>query len=363
MVCAMKTISKAVPVPPPAVVAVPAPAAPHLISKPVTRCDIAAWLMMAAGLLIAVNYHLISGLLAGLFVYAVIHRITSHLQEYRMERNHAKVAAVLFVSVAIIAATIGIVLFLIGLVKGRVADMPEMLHKITAVVESLRGSIRSPAIEEHIPDAEKLHGHVVAWLKDYSQHWPEFTAYTGRLMVHSILGIVIAAFLCFHVPHKGGPLAMSFFERMARLSDSFEKVFFAQVKISAVNTTMTATYLFIILPALGYRLPFRGTMLLVTFFCGLLPVIGNLISNSIILVLSLDLSAGVALGSFVFLVVVHKLEYFLNARIIGGQIESSAWEILAVMMVAEAVFGIPGVIIAPVVYAYVKYELKDYGLV
>jgi len=47
-------------------------------------------------------------------------------------------------------------------------------------------------------------------------------------------------------------------------------------------------------------------MLLVTFICGLLPVIGNLISNSVIVLLSLGESAGVALGSLAFLVVVHN---------------------------------------------------------
>jgi len=57
------------------------------------------------------------------------------------------------------------------------------------------------------------------------------------------------------------------------------------------------------------------------------------------------------------------LEYFLNAEIIGGEIESTAWEILVVMLIAESLFGISGVIIAPVVYAYIKCELAEFGLI
>ena len=70
----------------------------------------------------------------------------------------------------------------------------------------------------------------------------------------------------------------------------------------------------------------------------------------------------VALASLTFLVVIHKLEYFLNAKIIGAEIESTAWELLLVMVIFERIFGIGGIIIAPVYYAYVKNELKRQGL-
>jgi predicted PurR-regulated permease PerM len=104
-------------------------------------------------------------------------------------------------------------------------------------------------------------------------------------------------------------------------------------------------------------------MVAITFLCGLLPVLGNIISNTIITIVSLSHSwqlAGVSLG---YLVVVHKLEYFLNARIIGGQIQARAWEMLIAMLAMEAIFGIPGLVAAPVYYAYVKNELSGRGLI
>ena len=99
-------------------------------------------------------------------------------------------------------------------------------------------------------------------------------------------------------------------------------------------------------------------MIAVTFIVGLLPVIGNLISNTIIVVLSLGISVYAATGSLVFLVLIHKLEYFVNARIIGTQIRARAWELLVAMLVMEAWFGIPGVIAAPIYYSYLKDELS-----
>jgi predicted PurR-regulated permease PerM len=74
-------------------------------------------------------------------------------------------------------------------------------------------------------------------------------------------------------------------------------------------------------------------------------------------------SPWVALISLAFLVVIHKLEYLVNARIVGGEIQAAAWEILIALVVFETAFGIAGVILAPIIYAYVKKELVDRGLI
>jgi predicted PurR-regulated permease PerM len=82
----------------------------------------------------------------------------------------------------------------------------------------------------------------------------------------------------------------------------------------------------------------------------------------VIVVISLSKGIYVAAGSLGFLVFIHKLEYFVNARIIGGQIKAHAWELLIAMLVMESAFGIRGVIAAPVFYAYIKRELFDQEL-
>lgn len=70
-----------------------------------------------------------------------------------------------------------------------------------------------------------------------------------------------------------------------------------------------------------------------------------------------------AVASLTFLIVIHKLEYFTDTRIVGGQIHAAAWKILLALLAFEAAFGVPGVVLAPIVYAYVKRELVDRGLV
>jgi predicted PurR-regulated permease PerM len=93
-----------------------------------------------------------------------------------------------------------------------------------------------------------------------------------------------------------------------------------------------------------------------TFFCGLLPVVGNLISNSIIVGIGITVSPKMALACLVFLIIVHKLEYFLNSKIIGDRIRNPFWLTLLALILGEKLMGIPGIILAPVVLNYLKVE-------
>jgi predicted PurR-regulated permease PerM len=93
-----------------------------------------------------------------------------------------------------------------------------------------------------------------------------------------------------------------------------------------------------------------------TFFCGMLPIIGNLISNSIIVALSFRISPRAAVFSLIFLIVLHKLEYILNSKIIGDRIKNPVWLTLLGLILGERLMGIPGMIIAPVLLNFIKIE-------
>jgi predicted PurR-regulated permease PerM len=177
-----------------------------------------------------------------------------------------------------------------------------------------------------------------------------------------LIGMVIGAIVSFREARgerKTSVLLEQASARVGLLARSFRSVVFAQIKISAVNTTLTAIYLAAALPLLGINLPYKKSLIALTFIAGLLPVVGNLISNTVIVVVSLSGGLVLAMASVAFLVVIHKLEYFLNARIVGGRIHASAWELLCAMLVFEAAFGLPGLVAAPVYYAYFKAELKN----
>ena len=131
---------------------------------------------------------------------------------------------------------------------------------------------------------------------------------------------------------------------------SFARVIGAQIIISAINTGMTAVFL------IWNRFDYAMVIIVLTFLCGLLPIIGNLISNTLIIGVAFTSSPRLALISLIFLVVIHKLEYFLNSKIIGDLIKNTMWLTLVGIVIGEKLMGIPGMILAPVVLHYIKVE-------
>jgi predicted PurR-regulated permease PerM len=131
---------------------------------------------------------------------------------------------------------------------------------------------------------------------------------------------------------------------------SFHTVMGAQIIISTINTAFTGCFLFIA------DFPYWQLLIVVTFLCGLLPILGNILSNTIIVSVGLTVDFQHALGALAFLVVIHKLEYFLNSRIIGKRIQNPMWMTLLGLIIGERLMGVPGMILAPVILHYVKME-------
>jgi predicted PurR-regulated permease PerM len=131
---------------------------------------------------------------------------------------------------------------------------------------------------------------------------------------------------------------------------SFARVIGAQIVISTINTGLTAVFL------VWNGFPFAAVLIMLTFLCGLLPIVGNLISNTLIVGVGFTISPNLALLALIFLVVIHKLEYFLNSKIIGDRIRNPMWLTLIGLVLGEKLMGIPGMILAPVVLHYLKVE-------
>jgi predicted PurR-regulated permease PerM len=224
-----------------------------------------------------------------------------------------------------------------------------------------------PWLSEYLPyDTEGLQTGIIDWLHTHAGELQVIGKEAGRTIAHIVFGMVLGALISLQEvrsSHEYRPLTQALVARTIRLSEAFRAVFFAQVRIAALNTLFAALYLGVALPIAGIRLPLVKTMVALTFMTGLLPVVGNLISNAVVVVISLNHSPATAIASLVFLLVIHKLEYFLNARIVGTQIHARVWEILLSMLLMEAAFGIPGVIAAPIYYAYIKWELSALGMV
>ncbi len=138
--------------------------------------------------------------------------------------------------------------------------------------------------------------------------------------------------------------------RFRSFYSSFSKVIGAQILVSAINTTLTAGFLLL------NHYPNSGLLATFVFLCGLIPIVGNIVSNSLIVCVGFTISARTGIYALVFLVVIHKLEYFLNSKIIGRRIKCPMWLTLVGLIVGEKLMGVPGMVLAPVALHFIRVE-------
>jgi len=327
--------------------------------------EYAAWTLAVLAIFFVLKVHLLPALIAGLLVYELVH-VLSPLFAQHLSTGRARVMAIglvaLFVVGAITAAIFGIIAFM----KSESGSFAALLAKMAEILEGSRAGL--PAwLAAYLPSsAEGIRSDMSNWLREHAAELQVIGKETGHTLAHVLIGMVIGAMVSLReacATQSDGPLGNALAERVFRMGEAFRRIVFAQVRISALNTLFTAIYLGVALPLFGVSLPLTKTLIVVTFIAGLLPVIGNLISNTVIFVVSLAHSPAVAASSLVFLIVIHKLEYFLNARIVGARIHAKAWELLTAMLVMESAFGLAGLVAAPICYAWLKDELTQRELI
>lgn len=175
---------------------------------------------------------------------------------------------------------------------------------------------------------------------------------------HMVIGVVAA--VLFFVSGKPPKYEANLFDavrketnlRIRKFVYSFEKVFGAQIIISGINTVLTALFIYLI------AMPHFAFLTTMTFIIGILPILGNIITNTVIVITALGISINQALLALAFLVVIHKLEYFLNSKIMGSSINLPMWQMLIAILIGNTIMGIPGIMLSPAILHYIKTELQ-----
>ncbi|MBI4376487.1 MAG: AI-2E family transporter [Elusimicrobia bacterium] len=291
-------------------------------------------------------------LLAGLFSYMILDLSCRALLRAGCSRRLARWLSLLFLSLAIT----GGVLLVANFIRNTLVTAPQIaVAVVPKVIEAAnRYGVQVP-FENVLQLRELALRSLGENLGSVTQATGIFTAGTLR-----ILFSVAVAILFFMTPagaRRGDSLYSKLTEeigsRISLFMAGFEKVLGAQVIISLINTALTACYL------IWSGIPHLAFLIPATFILGIVPIVGNVMSNCLIITTALTISLEKALLSLGFLVFIHTLEHFLNSRIVGGRIEAPMWLTLLSIMVGEIILGVPGIIIAPTLVHYVREELQQ----
>lgn len=251
-----------------------------------------------------------------------------------------------------------------GVAFGALAQYQSLLRHLAGTVLEIRQKL-PPDLAAHLPD-ELLAAQ--SWLVDYLQSQAHAlsgfgtTGLRGGLLVY--VGLVVGALIVgTQAPATSGPLRSALRQRGSDFMNAFRQIVVAQFWIAAFNAACTATFLWFALPLTGVHIPYSATLVGLTFVAGLVPIVGNLLCNSVLTIAGVSISPTVGLVCLLFLVVIHKFEYVINARVVGKRTNTAAWELLTVMFIGEAIFGVAGLVAAPLYYAFAKRELFEAGLI
>lgn len=336
-------------------------------SAPPSAAVWASWALAGLGLLLVLKVGLLGALLAGLAVYTCTHALARRMpqgQESVFARQISLALVTVLLVLILTLAGVWVASFLGG--HGSGAGLSALMLRMAEILGEIKQILPAWATENWPSSVYHLNQSLIDFLKAHAADVQTAGKDVATTLTRVLIGMVLGGTVALSQVGKAqvrAPLADALATRMERFARSFGQVVSAQVKISLLNTAFTAVFLLVVLPITGNTLPFTKTLILITFIAGLIPVLGNLISNTVITVIALSVSVWVAVAALAFLILIHKVEYFLNARIIGGQVQAKAWELLAAMLVMEACFGLPGVIAAPIYYAYLKEELRQQKLV
>lgn len=309
--------------------------------------------------------HLTPAVFAILITYGATTRLAQRLKTWRPRLGHSEAIALMLV---LSALGLGLATALEYLLESGSANVgvPAVLERLSRVLDQLRLALPA-SLSAHVPASiDGIRAAAAAWLQSHASQLQTWGGHTLRGVGYVLAGTVIGALLSIQLNKSSGKMSNKPLPRLLRLRfdeliESFTHIVFAQFKISAVNTLATAIFLLGVLPALGTPIPLAGTLVGITFVAGMIPIVGNLVSNTIIVAIAVSQSLSMAILALIWLVAIHKVEYFLNAHIIGSSIRSKAWELLLIMLVMEALFGLAGLITAPVLYAQIKHGLYSQG--
>lgn len=322
-------------------------------------------ILAALALLLVLWLGLLPALLGGLFVYFIVEFGSRMLGKVGVIPATGRLILLIIISLVTVAVFAWGITAAISFASEGPESLVVLLQRMADIVAVGRDYVPAWA-ENYLPaNFEELQYAMSAWLRENAGRFSVYGKEVGMLIVHIVAGMIVGGMIAIKpaFQKKGGPLAAGIHERVKFVSRAFRRIVFSQIRISALNTLLTGIFLVVIMPLTGNPLPLTKAMIAVTFIVGLLPIIGNLISNTVIFLIALSVSPMAAIGSLTFLIVIHKLEYFFNAHIIGTQIKARAWEILLAMLVMETAFGVAGLVAAPIYYAYLKDELSAQKLI
>ncbi len=337
---------------------------------PTRGVTLSSYVLMAGALLLIMWQGLLPGMLCVCVGFLVTRALAGLLARAQPKARRGSLPrwTQLVAATIVILAPLALLSGALSHTRTYITDAPqqyrELLDYLAHTVLELRDKLPADMADQ-LPDGAQEIQHLLA---SYLAAKAGALAHAGRAwltgLLYAYVGLIIGALAAVRpITTRRPPLGAALRERIRLMGLAFRQIVAAQFWIAAFNTFLTAIFLLGVLPHWNLTLPYTPALITLTFIAGLVPIVGNLLCNAVITIVGLSVSPVAAAACLGFLILIHKAEYVINAKVVGQRTHMGVWELLAVMFVAESVFGPAGLVAAPLFYAYLKKELEAVRLV
>ncbi|AKU99720.1 hypothetical protein AKJ09_06384 [Labilithrix luteola] len=256
-----------------------------------------------------------------------------------MKRKHA----VFTVVGTFLAITFALAWFGIGKTIRTFTEMQETFPERLA---DLRENPLVARIQEQFGGTESI----IDGVKHYAGDAISAASAIGHFFVYVLIGFILAlVFLLEHEElctfwNKVDPrsLAGTLGRWLGHVSDATIVTVQLQLIVAVFNTVTTLPVLLLL------RVPHVGALMLLIFVSALVPVIGNIVSGTVLSLLAYQVKGWLGVGIFVGLTfILHKIEsYYLSPRLTARHVKIPGFLLIVSLLACEHVFGFKGLFLS-----------------
>ena len=207
------------------------------------------------------------------------------------------------------------------------------------------------ALEEYLPDSEDL----AKSAEHYAQDVAKSAAAVGRVFIAAVIGFILAIVYFLDQDRirafRDSLQQRSLFGTLVRwfehLAESVSLTVQLQLVVAGCNAVLTLPVLLLI------GVPHVPGLMVLIFVTGLIPVVGNMISGWVLIVLAFQVKGWVGVVIFVVLTfILHKIEaYYLNPRLTARHVALPSFVLILSIIAWEHLLGFAGLFMSfPVLY-------------
>lgn len=251
-------------------------------------------------------------------------------------------------SLALVLTVGAVVVGLLGWVSaGRLAKLVvETRETLPERMATLRQHPWYVELQSHLPDSEDL----AQSAEHYAADVAKSAAAIGRMFLSALIGLILAIVYFLDEERirafRDGLSSKTLFGTLVRwfehLAESVSLTVQLQLVVAACNAVLTLPVLLLI------GVPHVPALMVLIFVSGLIPVVGNLISGAVLVVLAYQVKGWLGVSLFVGLTfVLHKIEsYYLNPRLTARHVALPGFVLILSLLAWEHLLGFAGLFVS-----------------